>query len=83
MKKAPIPFNEEAVEPAGSPDPDDKGFHNFLDSVNFRRKIHDPNYPTKGTGAHVPLWVAPQLAHQLIATHGRTGHVIPHQNDSL
>jgi len=83
MKKAPIPFNEESGEPPNRPDTDDQGFQQFLSAVDFRRKIHDPHFPERGTGMHVPLWVAPKLAHQLLQTHGKTGHVIPHQNDEL
>ena len=83
MKKAPLPYNEELGESASAPDPDDQGFQDFLSATAFRHKIHNPHYPEQGTGMHVPLWVAPKLAHQLLAAHGRTGHVIPHQNDEL
>lgn len=77
MKKAPLPYNE-PTEPA-----DDSGFENFVDSIGFRQRLHDPHFPEKGTGMHVPLWVTPKLAQQILGQHGKSGHAIPHQNDDL
>lgn len=79
MKKAPLPYNE----PADTQPDDEQGFNDFLDGVGFRHKIHDRDFPEKGTGMHVPLWVTPKLAHEILGRHGRTGHALPHQDDDL
>lgn len=76
MKKAPTPFND---EPAGMPEPaNDASFEDFANDMDFQRKVNHPDYPHKGAGTHVPMWITPALAKQLMISHGHTGHVIPH-----
>jgi hypothetical protein len=79
------------IPPAGNePDPNappttqpDTGFGRFLDDTNFLHKIKNPDFPHKGAGVHVPLWVHPNLATKLMALHGRSGHVIPHPDIAM
>lgn len=85
MKQAPKPFNqEEAGESPGMPDPDDaSGFQNFQHNAQFLHKLHNQDFPHKGAGTHVPVWLSPALAKAVLASHGRTGHAMPHPNINL
>ena len=75
---------EEAREPAGPEEAEpNQGFLNFMDDTDFLHKIKNPDFPHKGAGTHVPMWVHPRLAARLMAAHGHTGHVIPHPDISM
>jgi len=50
------------------------------DYVFDGRQVLDQHFPHQGAGVHVPLWITPALARDLIARHGKSGHVIPHPN---
>lgn len=65
--------------PQPEPD-DDEGFANFQQDIAFRRQVADPHFPHQGAGVHVPIWVTPAMARDLMARHGKSGHVIPHPN---
>ena len=56
----------------------DNSFQNFQDNTNFLRQLHDVNYPEPNTGVHVPVWLAPNLANDVLARYGQSGHAIPH-----
>jgi hypothetical protein len=47
----------------------------FAENVKFMQHV--------ARHGHVPMWVHPKLAHQLLMQHGETGHVIPHPNINL
>ena len=77
------PMGRQMPNPRQRPTPPKDGFRNFVNNTNFIQKIHNPNYPTPGTGTHVPMWLSPKLAQSVLAQHGQTGHAIPHQNLDL
>jgi hypothetical protein len=79
----PKPYNEEAGENPSMPDPDDIGMQNFAQNTDFLQKLHNPHFPHKGAGTHVPMWVTPELAKELMLRHGKSGHAIPHPNIDL
>ena len=76
FKAAPRP----TPQPTPPPDDDEEGFQNFQRDIAFRKSVLDEHFPHQGAGVHVPMWVTPALAKDLLARHGKTGHVIPHPN---
>jgi hypothetical protein len=74
------PFATTSNQP-GTPNPapvNPNGFPNFVANMQFRQRIADHNFPHRGAGAHVPVWLTPALAKEVLMRHGHTGHAIPH-----
>ena len=82
MKRPPMPFNTPAPRPQ-PPQDDGQGFQNFTHNTDFLQKLNNPNFPEQGAGAHVPIWVSPKLAQDILKSHGHTGHAIPHPRINL
>lgn len=70
-------------EPAPAKPEDGGSFENFAGNTAFLRNILNPHAPEPNTGVHVPVWLSPKLAQQVLAQHGHTGHAIPHRNINL
>jgi hypothetical protein len=68
---------------SAEPDQDDSGMQNFAQNTDFLQKVHNTNFPHKGAGTHIPMWLSPALAKQVMIQHGRSGHAIPHPNINL
>ncbi len=69
---------------SGPPDnANPNGLQNFQQNTDFLRMLHDPHYPEKDTGVHVPMWLAPNLANQVLMQHGPSGLAIPHPQIDL
>ena len=71
----PSPYPAEA-DTGGTPE-------NLFSNVDFLRKLEDTDYPHRGAGKHIPMWVTPSLAQKILMEHGQTGHAIPHPNINL
>lgn len=61
----------------------DNGFNNFNQNIDFLQKLNNPDFPEKGTGSHVPVWLSPKLAQDVLKAHSGTGHAIPHPSIDL
>lgn len=78
MKRPPMPYKPEQPQP----DQDD-GLSDFMSDTDFLQKLHNPHYPHQGAGVHVPVWLSPKVARDVLAQHGQTGHAIPHPDLKL
>lgn len=77
--KRPLPSNPLSTPPQ----PDEGSPDTFIQNTNFLRNVLNPHSPEPNTGVHVPVWLSPKLAHQVLQAHGPSGHAIPHPNINL
>lgn len=70
------PFTDSQPEPAqGGQD-----FGSFVDDIQTLDKIKNPHFPNQNTGAHIPFWLSPAAAADVMKRHGQSGHAFPHPN---
>jgi hypothetical protein len=77
--KRPLPNNPMQQSEAGGLDRRAR----YTQNREFLNGVLDPDFPERATGAHVPIWLSPKLARQILEAHGQTGHAIPHPNINL
>ncbi len=75
-KRAPVNPMQDEREPRGKPEEQDpNGFQNFVSNTQFLQHVHK--------GGHIPMWLHPKLAHQILMQHGQSGAAVLHPNIDL